>query len=506
MQQSDQVEVEYRIEMLTSELERSSQALQQKSIECEEWRLKSLGLEQKIKDLQAHLGSQKQQFEDLTENLKQKAIEVEDLRSKYNRVQFITIKGYEEKMEQLVREIEQLNQLLMQKAQDCESSRQQVMTKIQELQEERQKCFHLDSFMKQIKSEKLEALHFLNEKNKELEELKERFREADQYRQKSEILENDIETIRVNYMNIFNQKLEEIDALQAQIDTQRLINENTIRIAEEKYAQQIQVERLNLQRQIKEQVATSIVQMENQVATLNNLLEAKQNEIDKLKLQRHNIETEKMNSMLIDKNIKLQDQQIKLQQLERQLYEKANTLDQLTQQIQNGQLIPATSQSLLERSYKQLQDDMHKQNIELTMLQQRCLELQEDVQKKANMKANYEGQINTLLIEIANLKRDVYNKSRINSQHSDNQRLIQFENEKRAIRQKYEQDMKMADDKIRYLLSIVDQRVLEQQLQHRGTLNPNPVLQQIMEESSSRIAQSNIYYHEDSDVLNDEIR
>lgn len=31
------------------------------------------------------------------------------------------------------------------------------------------------------------------------------------------------------------------------------------------------------------------------------------------------------------------------------------------------------------------------------------------------MKANYEGQINTLLIEIANLKRDVYNKSRINS-------------------------------------------------------------------------------------------
>ncbi|CAK92429.1 unnamed protein product (macronuclear) [Paramecium tetraurelia] len=475
MQQSDQVEVEYRIEMLTSELERCSQTLQQKSIECEEWRLKSLGLEQKIKEHQAHIGSQKQQFEDLAENLKSKAIEVEDLRSKYNRVQFITIKGYEERMEQLVGEIEKLNQLLMQKAQDCESSRQQVMTKIQELQEERQKCFHLDSFIKQIKSEKLEALHFLNEKNKELEELKERFREADQYRQKSEILENDIETIRVNYMNIFNQKLEEIEALQAQIDTQRLINENTIRISEEKYAQQIQIERVNLQRQIKETVATSIVQMENQVATLNNLLEAKQNEIDKLKLQRHNIETEKMNSMLIDKNIKLQ-------QLERQLYERTNTLDQLTQQIQNGQLIPATSQSLLERSYKQLQDDVHKQNIEMTMLHQRCLELQEDVQKKANMKANYEGQINTLLIEIANLKRDVYNKSRINSQHSENQRLIQIENEKRAIKQKYEQDLKIAEDKIRYLLSIVDPRVLEQQLQYRGNSNPNPLKQNCLEQ------------------------
>lgn len=43
----------------------------------------------------------------------------------------------------------------------------------------------------------------------------------------------------------------------------------------------------------------------------------------------------------------------------------------------------------------------------MARIQTRCLELQDEVSQKAIQKAHYEGQINTLLIEIAALKRDM---------------------------------------------------------------------------------------------------
>ena len=49
----------------------------------------------------------------------------------------------------------------------------------------------------------MEALHFLNEKTKELDNIKERFKEADQYRVKAQSLELDIESIRSNYTSLF---------------------------------------------------------------------------------------------------------------------------------------------------------------------------------------------------------------------------------------------------------------------------------------------------------------
>ncbi|KAM3135274.1 hypothetical protein pb186bvf_012572 [Paramecium bursaria] len=484
---SDSVEYQYRIELLTNELERSSQALQQKNLECEQYRLQSLNLEQKQMEMHSHYEILDQSYNELSEKLRLKFIENDDLKSKYNRLTSIKIKEYEDNIEKLLREQERINQLLHQKGVECDSNRLQILEKIQELQEERQNGFHLDNFIKQIKTEKLEALHFLNEKTKELDNIKERFKEADQYRVKAQSLELDIESIRSNYTSLFTQHLEEIQKLRAQIDTLRQVNENNMVIAENKYVTLLEQEKQNYQRELKEKIATSIVQMENQIGQLNNLLEAKQNEIEKLKVQKYNFETEKTNSILVTRNSQMQEMTTKLIQLERQLFEKQNALDQIQGQVQSGQLIPATSQSLLERSYKQVQEDIHIQNIEMARIQTRCLELQDEVSQKAIQKAHYEGQINTLLIEIAALKRDMRDTKSSKKESELQAKLLLQEKEIQRLRS----DNRESDQKIAYLLK----QLSDQQKRGGGQSlqeNSQQLLQAIMEESDSRI-----FYHEE---------
>lgn len=199
------------------------------------------------------------QYMDLSENLRIKVIENEDIKSKFTRVTQITLRDYEDKIDKLVVEIEKLSQIVMLKSQDVDNARSQIILKIEELQEERQKSFHLENFIKQIKNEKLEALHFLNERAKELEQWKERFREADVYRVRSSQLEQDIEQIRLNYTKMFEQHLEEMKKLKTQIETQRQINENNLIIAEEKYTSMLLAEKASLEKELKEKVATSII-------------------------------------------------------------------------------------------------------------------------------------------------------------------------------------------------------------------------------------------------------
>lgn len=170
-----------RVTMLTEEIERLSDVLTNKGEQADMFQmmidqLQSQNNQHKVEVTSTvrlkyiKLNTLSREFDAALETIKDKTVEIDELKSSLHRVTEITLKEKDQKLIELVDELQKISFIIDDKDNELMSAKEQFVRKTQEVSEANQQMFHLENAVKVVKDEKLKYIHEYQVKEQQLQE------------------------------------------------------------------------------------------------------------------------------------------------------------------------------------------------------------------------------------------------------------------------------------------------------------------------------------------------